>query len=212
MADAFTFTFDGTTVNVPKDFHGYYLQFYQNNKFYEDEMLRHIQALNLRGTYIDVGGGTGNHSVFFAMFCATKVHAFEPRDIHRNYFMSLVNANNMQDRINLSPMAAGDHNGNMVTTFVAGNNTPVTGDVPCVKLDDVIIDNDVKVIKIDVEGAEPAVLKGALGILKRCKPILYIEANTDPELAEILAVLEPAGYAMTGKVFNHSPTYEFVAK
>lgn len=211
MADAFSFTFDGTTVNVPKDFHGYYLQFYRENKFYEDEMLRHIKALNQPGTYIDIGGGTGNHSVFFAMFCGAKVHAFEPRDVHRNFFMSIVNANNMQDKVVLSPMAAGDHNGSMVTTFVAGENA-VTGNVPCVRLDDAIIANDVKVIKIDVEGAEPAVLRGALGLLKRCRPMLYIEANSDPELAAIVEVLDPAGYKMTGKVFNHSPTYEFAAK
>lgn len=209
MAEAFSFEFDGKTVNVPKDFHGYYLDFYRNDKFYEDEMLRYIQSLNLKGTYVDVGGGTGNHSLFFAMFCGAKVHTFEPRDVHRTFITSIVNANNMQDRVHLHAMAAGDHHGNMETTFVTGER-PVTGTVPCVRLDDAILEDDVKVIKIDVEGAEPAVLRGALGLLKRSKPVLFIEANSDEEKQAIMDVLEPEGFVMTGKVFNHSPTYEIV--
>jgi FkbM family methyltransferase len=212
MADAFSFTYDGTVVNVPRDFHGYYLDFYYNSNFYEDVMLRYIRSLGLTGTYVDVGGGVGNHSLFFALFCGTKVHSFEPRDIHRTFLTNLINANSVQDRVILHPLAASDHTGMVRATFVIGKEANVTGNVPCTRLDDTIIENDVKVIKIDVEGAETSVLRGATGVLKRCRPNLYIEAHTERETVEIMDVIKPLGYFMTGKVFNASPTYEFIAR
>jgi FkbM family methyltransferase len=56
---------------------------------------------------------------------------------------------------------------------------------------------DVGFIKIDVEGHELAVLRGAGGLLRACGPALLIEASDEhrPDaLASIRAFLEPLGY------------------
>ena len=56
---------------------------------------------------------------------------------------------------------------------------------------------DVGFIKIDVEGHELAVLRGAEGLLRRCRPALLIEASDEHRpgaLASIRSLLEPLGY------------------
>ncbi len=52
-------------------------------------------------------------------------------------------------------------------------------------------------IKIDVEGHELAVLRGAEGLLRACHPALLIEASDEHRpgaLESIRAFLEPLGY------------------
>jgi hypothetical protein len=47
--------------------------------------------------------------------------------------------------------------------------------VQCVRLDRLLGDGPVGLMKIDVEGSELEVLKGSEGILARCHPFLYVE-------------------------------------
>jgi FkbM family methyltransferase len=49
--------------------------------------------------------------------------------------------------------------------------------VPIEKLDNLVKPIDVEAIKIDVEGAELGVLRGAVGILKDCRPIIMFESG-----------------------------------
>jgi FkbM family methyltransferase len=60
-------------------------------------------------------------------------------------------------------------------------------------LDALVDDHDVDVIKIDVEGAELGVLKGALRLIARCRPVLMFESGpeqvlgfTKPDMWEFL--------------------------
>jgi Methyltransferase FkbM domain len=45
------------------------------------------------------------------------------------------------------------------------------------RLDDLLPAETIAFIKVDVEGAELEVLRGAQGILARCKPIVYFECG-----------------------------------
>ncbi len=51
-------------------------------------------------------------------------------------------------------------------------------------------------IKMDVEGAEPDVVRGALHLLQSCHPTLLIEANTSEHLSILRQLLLPMGYKM----------------
>jgi hypothetical protein len=75
---------------------------------------------------------------------------------------------------------------------------------------DRIVPGPVALIKIDVEGMEPQVLAGATDLLSRYRPRVFAEAHTDQDFERVLAQLRPHGYVATGRVFNASPTYEFV--
>ena len=56
---------------------------------------------------------------------------------------------------------------------------------------------EISVVKIDVEGAEPAVLRGAQRLLERWHPTLLLEANSEAMRDTQAALLEPLGYTRT---------------
>jgi FkbM family methyltransferase len=55
---------------------------------------------------------------------------------------------------------------------------------------------DVRLMKIDVEGAEHLLLRGATDLLRRHKPLLLLEVHGAACMLETLAVLQPLGYAV----------------
>ncbi|GAB2751082.1 FkbM family methyltransferase [Streptomyces bullii] len=65
-------------------------------------------------------------------------------------------------------------------------------DVPCVTLDELGL-RDVGFIKIDVDGNEPAVLRGATGLLARDRPALFVELEIQP-IAPVVTYLALLGY------------------
>ncbi|MET9388799.1 FkbM family methyltransferase [Streptomyces sp. NPDC006624] len=67
-------------------------------------------------------------------------------------------------------------------------------DVPCVTLDDLAL-RDVGFIKIDVDGNEAAVLRGATGLLARDRPALFVEleARIQP-IGPVVTYLSLLGY------------------
>jgi hypothetical protein len=56
-----------------------------------------------------------------------------------------------------------------------------------------------RLIKMDVEGAEPAVLDGARATIERCRPVLYAECNSVETALAIKRFYDSAGY----KAFMH---------
>jgi FkbM family methyltransferase len=44
------------------------------------------------------------------------------------------------------------------------------------RLDEIVLTNDADAIKIDVEGAELGVLRGAINLLKKCRPVVMFES------------------------------------
>lgn len=171
---------------------------------------------------MDIGANIGFFTLLMARLVGPEgtVHSFEPNpDIQRRLKENIkINPDLSDDRIKLYEMALGARNGK--TTFycpiighegVGGiKNTeraPLekTITVKVNTLDDFIIKNNIKkidFIKMDIEGGELDVLKGADYTLNKIRPIILFEGNevnTEPygyRVFEIILYLEKRGYAV----------------
>jgi FkbM family methyltransferase len=176
------------------------------NQFYEQGMLDYIAALGLRGVYVDAGSYIGTHAIYFAAFCAAdRVVAFEPRPNCLEHLRHNIEVNGLGDRITVHPFGLSDRD---ETVTVRLDRRDVSFE--CHRLDSLVTD-PVAVMKLDVEGMETKVLAGATGILERSRPLLFVEAHDEASLAALLAPLAPYGYQPTGRVFNHTATYELAS-
>jgi FkbM family methyltransferase len=175
-------------------------------EFYEQRFLQYIASLEIRGTYIDVGACVGTHSAFFAMHCpADHVYAFEPRAGHRARLERTLKLNDLLDKVTVSSSALSDAVGEVTVRLDGREHTLATQRL------DSLVEGPVALIKVDVEGMEPQVLAGAANALRRHRPRVFAEAHTDEDFDRVRECLHPYGYRPTGRVFNASPTYEFVA-
>jgi hypothetical protein len=69
-------------------------------------------------------------------------------------------------------------------------------DVEVVTLDKAIPTTvDVGMLKVDVEGHEIHVLRGAEQLISRCRPKMVLEANTTDKVEELAVWLMERGYA-----------------
>lgn len=136
---------------------------------------------------IDVGCHKGEIMDFFLTYSPKGQHfGFEPIPFYYNKLKK-----KYKEKVNIYPFALSDKNGSANFQFV--KNAPAysglkrrkydienpdieTIQVELKKLDDIIPDNvNIDFIKIDVEGAELQVLKGAETLLSKNKPIILFE-------------------------------------
>lgn len=191
-------------------------QILSKQAFYEQPMLEDIgPGVPENALVVDAGANIGNHTVFFAKILKAKVLAFEPNPAAIPTLQRNIEINEIKDRVDLHTVALGQSSGTGTISNSSSNNLGMTqviaddgGEVAISSLDDIIGDRAVQLIKIDVEGMECDVLKGAIGTLKRSHPALLIKAATIDALASIEAILRPLGYRKV-KVYNDTPTYLF---
>ena len=160
---------------------------------------------------IDIGASTGSYTVHLLNHSA-KCYAFEPqRDVAAFLLRRLTARPNR--RLRVESVALSDHSGDAPLRVVtadrgrssieASNPLECSGaidvrTVPTRRLDDYAASIEaVGCIKIDVEGHEEAVLRGAAGILARDHPSLIIEIEERHKRGSIEAVrnyLSELGY------------------
>jgi FkbM family methyltransferase len=175
--------------------------------FYEIDVLEEIGRFPMRdGIVCDIGANIGSHSVYFASILKREVFAFEPNKIAKDILEKNVLINELEDKIKIFQFALGAENkrgklninsGNIGASFI--NKAPF-GDILIDKLDSVIAkDIRVALLKIDVEGFELEVLKGAEETIQANKPLIVIEAWTYREFLSISRLLSNYGYVPIGK-------------
>jgi len=136
-------------------------------------------------TAVDVGGHVGLWSWNLAHRFAA-VHAFEPVAAHRKCWDKNVRdpllANHalgpLRCELALHYCALGDHEGSVSIrtepTSSGDSRVDGAGDIPMHTLDSFNL-QDVDLIKIDCEGFEVPVLRGAEETIARCKPVIVVE-------------------------------------
>jgi FkbM family methyltransferase len=123
---------------------------------------------------LDIGAWVGTWSMAMNPYCG-RVVAFEPDPLHYSCLVQ-----NVSDDIETHQLAVGSDSKNISLSddnFTQAKRIIGNGDIPMVTVDSLKLD-DVDIIKIDVEGYEMEVLKGAENTLKHCK-YLMIELNNN---------------------------------
>jgi FkbM family methyltransferase len=129
------------------------------------------------GVAIDVGAHVGLWTRVMAKDF-DHVLAFEPIPEHIECFRLNVTSPN----VTLYDVAIGDRNQRVRFTRERENSghTRVAGagDIPMSRLDDLDVPN-VDFMKIDTEGYEIFVLRGAIETIRRCRPTIIVEQKAD---------------------------------
>jgi hypothetical protein len=75
--------------------------------------------------------------------------------------------------------------------------------IVCMRLDDTITGlQSLRLLKIDVEGMESAVLRGATNLIRQHRPIIYCEMNRADTADELASVLRMLGYDIYWHAFR----------
>lgn len=187
------------------------------NGFYEYALSREIatHARNPGGLFVDVGANLGYFTLLWLHGNPdNRAIAVEASPRNQALLGNNLSRNQLEDRCQLIPKAAGDANQTVTfdlgpedQTGWGGINSGISGtqsvEVEMVRLDS-IISEPISVLKIDVEGADTLVIKGCEELLKK-KLIRKIFFEQNPGRMEKLGIapgeaqafLESLDYACT---------------
>lgn len=183
---------------------------------YEHRLLHHIHRQHYRGTAVDVGAHIGNHALFLAAVCELAVVAFEP--LHEDHLVANIELN-PGVRVKSKRTALGARAGwarpigkdrqlapsggwNLVELETCEEGAE--GALEVRTLDEYEL-RDVCLVKVDVEGMEVDVLRGAWRTLQRWTPDIYAEARDAESGGEISDVLAALGYRLREMIPTATP-------
>uniref|UniRef100_UPI00356B0112 FkbM family methyltransferase n=1 Tax=Marinobacter sp. TaxID=50741 RepID=UPI00356B0112 len=189
---------------------------------YELDMLQAMRdVLDADDLVLDVGANIGNHTLYLAMVVGCCVFAFEPNAQLANPLQESIAANKLDNRVTLIAKGVGaapgtgafldlkpDNLGAQSLTLIEGSDSSQHGALEVIPLDSLEFDRPVKAVKVDVEGMELDVLKGASKLLEKDRPELFIESQKVEQFAAIHDHLERLGYVYW-QTFNATPTNWF---
>lgn len=209
---------DGFRMEVPRD----RLWAFVGGTYYEQNVrhwwLRFVKRLRKPVVY-DLGAHAGYYTLSAAAAGARSVVAFEPAP--KTYAVLKRNvARSGRRNVRTFELALSDHEGTADLRLYAasGNNSLVPRPLPHLvargsirvrvrPLDDVVRSERLELpglLKLDVEGSELAALRGARDVLKRAKPVIFMEywregaVNAGHSLHDLERELHRHGYRLFG--------------
>ena len=151
----------------------------------------------------DIGAQAGFYTLFFSRLTGASgsVYAFEPCPYEARFLVDHVRMNGLAN-VKIIQAAVSDRAAliGMTTTLgVTQNRICDRSDsilmVPSLKLDAAGLPPP-ELIKMDVEGAESAVLEGAQRILREVRPVIFVALHSIEERAKCAALLRAACYSV----------------
>jgi FkbM family methyltransferase len=180
------------------------------DKMFLDEIDKIKQYIKHGDTVIDVGGNLG----FFVLILNElvgikgKIYSFEPSSLMKNKLAATIQNNNIRN-VTIVNLALGEAEGSTTLHYNPKQSglSSIVSDFEKNSLSEEIkittlnkfsenIPGRVSFIKIDTEGYEPQVLKGATELIIRDKPTIYIELGGEYQAssADALKILNELNY------------------
>ncbi len=217
-----------------------YMQWYIYAGFEDTFWKECLDYIMPDSTVLDIGANVGAFSLKCALYChennyRAQIVAFEPNTLifeKLNLNISLNKA--LTELIKCEKLALKENPG--PAGFSVDNNNSGHGklsakvetfQVNCTTIDDYASAHPtgiISLVKIDVEGLEPLVIKGGMETIKKCKPVLLIEVTdewysqlgySETYMKKILRDLGYRLYTYNGKYvseltdLNESGAYQF---
>ena len=171
-------------------YNGYYLPVNQfdSSVFYSKYAIDELTTLDsVRNKHIiDAGGYVGDTALLFSSYTDKSIHVFEASPSNMDIIRETIRLNQLENIVPISK-ALGEKSGtatfslgerNSCNSLVErpGYNYPNHIEVPVITLDDYVRENNLEVglIKVDIEGGEQLLLKGAVETIRTQHPILLI--------------------------------------
>lgn len=199
-------------------------QYFDLCETYEVEVFHHLCSRIRPGdSIVEIGGYIGLYTIPMAKLVGPvgKITVLEPEPKNLRALKSHLKMNGISN-VKLIRVAAGDREGdiNFAVDAFSSSHVEMRGKqkVKIMKLDSILIQEKVDILKIDTEGYEAHVLRGAVNLLQnvdRCPRAIYIEVHpmfwprygTDDH--DILDMLWTSGY---GVYFPDGQRVESVTK
>lgn len=171
-----------------------------------EQLARVSRSVREGDVFFDVGANVGHYTLLAASLVGSKgrVVALEPLVRNLAYLHRHLEMNRVRNATVL-PFACSDESGYRVfeegETVATGRLSDAGAARPGVPVHVVTLDAVAAlvgatptVMKIDVEGAEVAVLRGARGIIERHRPRVFLSVHSEALREECVAFLEERGY------------------
>lgn len=185
------------------DFIGDYIDAY--GEWAQPELKLLEQFLTIGDTVLDVGAYIGTHTLFFAQQVqpSGSVYSFEPQRLTYQILNGNV-ALNCYNRVFTHQVALGEKEGSVIVPILNPReyhnfgslnleNYSFGEQVPVRTIDSLQL-SKCDLIKIDVEGFEQKVLKGAQNTIKTFKPVIYLENNSAELSKELIKTIFEMDY------------------
>jgi len=194
--------------------------FFSETRQGRNELSFFLDRLRSNEVLYDVGGYRGAYSAAAKARsrAGVSVHVFEPVASNYEAIRRISEVNHFSD-FQIIPLAAAEGNqlhgaiGDEDRVFHSGDRTAQTVDLPAISLDSYIARGAPAptVMKVDVDGFELAVLRGAKSCLLKYRPHLWLEVhpgylqNQGSSQEEVLGFLREIGYTVTPFVDSAFP-------
>jgi FkbM family methyltransferase len=139
-----------------------------------EEMAFLLHLLREGDNFVDIGANIGSYSILASAHVGANTISVEPVPSTFLHLTNNININQIQEKVTTYNFALGSQKGNIKFTYsndtanhVATIEDQDTIEIPVVTLDEILNDRKAPLLlKIDVEGFETEVIKGALNTLQ----------------------------------------------
>ena len=183
---------------------------------YEIEMLDDIRSrISLGDLVLDIGANVGNHTLYMAAVTGCRVVAFEPNALLASALAHSLHLNGLTERVTVQSIGLGRESAQggfkqQIADNLGAQSLEIgEGGITIRALDELDFAGPVKLLKIDVEGMELAVLAGGAKLIARDRPLLYVECISVEEYKAIAQWMAGQNYTYW-ETFNATPTHLFM--